>query len=58
MSLPTGERGLKSHGFEPTLYVDRVAPHGGAWIEIITNRRINSIYSVAPHGGAWIEIGQ
>jgi len=34
-----------------------VAPHGGAWIEIIQTHCITfSMWQVAPHGGAWIEI--
>ncbi len=33
-----------------------VAPHAGAWIEIIVIRLIIQQKSVAPHAGAWIEI--
>ena len=33
-----------------------VAPHAGAWIEILTSSvRIAAMF-VAPHAGAWIEI--
>ena len=34
----------------------RVAPHEGAWIEIIENKRNYTWGFVAPHEGAWIEI--
>ena len=33
-----------------------VAPHAGAWIEIVTNPLSEIKSSVAPHAGAWIEI--
>ena len=34
-----------------------VAPHAGAWIEILNQRRRASARKeVAPHAGAWIEI--
>ena len=33
-----------------------VAPHAGAWIEIVLRIIITSCHSVAPHAGAWIEI--
>ena len=34
----------------------RVAPHAGAWIEIIISRMPFSVFDVAPHAGAWIEM--
>lgn len=34
----------------------RVAPHAGAWIEIMRLRCTNSNVSVAPRAGAWIEM--
>ena len=34
----------------------KVAPHGGAWIEICFGGSISPFGSVAPHGGAWIEM--
>ena len=34
----------------------RVAPHVGAWIEIILTLLFISLIPVAPHVGAWIEI--
>ena len=34
-----------------------VAPHWGAWIEILTGWKNASNTMVAPHWGAWIEIG-
>ena len=34
-----------------------VAPHAGAWIEIIESQPPESEGMVAPHAGAWIEIG-
>ena len=33
-----------------------VAPFVGAWIEIISTRRLSGICGVAPFVGAWIEI--
>ena len=33
-----------------------VAPHAGAWIEILKLRLDKSLKRVAPHAGAWIEI--
>ena len=33
-----------------------VAPHAGAWIEIIIKKLSNKLRQVAPHAGAWIEI--
>ena len=33
-----------------------VAPHAGAWIEIVVKRGLASVEIVAPHAGAWIEI--
>ena len=33
-----------------------VAPHWGAWIEILIWRIDNVMRKVAPHWGAWIEI--
>ena len=36
--------------------VRRVAPHGGAWIEILLPAFDWVGELVAPHGGAWIEI--
>ena len=56
MSLPTWERGLKYC----TQYSRRkyavVAPHVGAWIEILWTWEADMGYRVAPHVGAWIEI--
>ena len=34
----------------------RVAPHAGAWIEIINLSGFSPEGEVAPHAGAWIEI--
>ena len=33
-----------------------VAPHAGAWIEILKKSPRKSVNSVAPHAGAWIEM--
>ena len=33
-----------------------VAPHVGAWIEILMKERLRAKAEVAPHVGAWIEI--
>ena len=32
-----------------------VAPHMGAWIETVTERKQQESQQVAPHMGAWIE---
>ena len=57
MSLPAGERGLKSMcGVELSVTAD-VAPRRGAWIEIcflLISR--SKLSRVAPRRGAWIEI--
>ena len=34
-----------------------VAPHWGAWIEMLLVMGYSSFLLVAPHWGAWIEIG-
>ncbi len=36
--------------------IKKVAPHVGAWIEIIRLRLLICRGRVAPHVGAWIEI--
>ena len=36
LSHPTGVRGLKYHGVERLPKPHRVAPHWGAWIEMLT----------------------
>ncbi len=33
-----------------------VAPHAGAWIEILLAFVVGDLVNVAPHAGAWIEI--
>ena len=33
-----------------------VAPHVGAWIEILMKERFRAKAEVAPHVGAWIEM--
>ena len=39
------------------IFCDDVAPHMGAWIEIINDWISSRTDLVAPHMGAWIEIG-
>ena len=34
----------------------QVAPHAGAWIEIVLSFKGQQLTLVAPHAGAWIEI--
>ena len=34
----------------------QVAPHAGAWIEIVSPTDFRSRFKVAPHAGAWIEM--
>ena len=41
---------------EKKSHVFAVAPHAGAWIEILFYCQSFFIHSVAPHAGAWIEI--
>ncbi len=36
--------------------LNMVAPHTGAWIEIVVEKSTSSSLLVAPHTGAWIEI--
>ena len=42
---------------EKKSHVFAVAPHAGAWIEILRCRASQALLMVAPHAGAWIEIG-
>ena len=56
-SHPMWVRGLKFLGAASAAPCSIVAPHVGAWIEImVTNRAISEAMAVAPHVGAWIEI--
>ena len=50
------ERGLKCKKYSLTIDSTVVAPHAGAWIEIISTRTLRELRKVAPHAGAWIEI--
>ena len=56
MSLPTRERELKFKKIEKYKLIHKVAPHTGAWIEILLILLNCLIVVVAPHTGAWIEI--
>ena len=38
------------------MYLAKVAPHWGAWIEILASQAMDTAQAVAPHWGAWIEI--
>ena len=58
MSLPSRERGLKSHCFCSKYPRFPVAPFAGAWIEISRKIRNTARSRVAPFAGAWIEILQ
>ena len=50
-------RGLKSYKPSQSNPRSLVAPHVGAWIEIVRHAYASLIWvSVAPHVGAWIEI--
>ena len=55
-SLPTRERGLKYLQGQFDLAVLVVAPHAGAWIEMLCPYAPSGARNVAPHAGAWIEI--
>ena len=55
-SHPTGVRGLKSSQITGLFAGAGVAPHWGAWIEMLTVKVPIYASSVAPHWGAWIEI--
>ena len=41
---------------EKKSHVFAVAPHAGAWIEIVLGAERQGGKHVAPHAGAWIEI--
>ena len=41
---------------EKKSHVFAVAPHAGAWIEILIFATVYRVLQVAPHAGAWIEI--
>ena len=56
MSHPTWVRGLKFSGLFARHRATWVAPHVGAWIEILRNVGRCIPLWVAPHVGAWIEI--
>jgi len=57
MSLPAGERGLKSNTQYQCCECGKVAPRRGAWIEIIEKSSFFIfLFLVAPRRGAWIEI--
>ncbi len=55
-SLPTWERGLKSVTYCLCAKSLHVAPHVGAWIEMIVSCWSWFVGIVAPHVGAWIEM--
>ena len=42
--------------FHPLGLASLVAPHAGAWIEMVQVQNLPRTYTVAPHAGAWIEI--
>ena len=56
LSLPMRERGLKFHRLVCSLFVNTVAPHAGAWIEMLRCWHLFDKLYVAPHAGAWIEM--
>ena len=55
-SHPTWVRGLKFLYPHHIYHFQRVAPHVGAWIEIVVRTVVRTTPEVAPHVGAWIEI--
>ena len=55
-SHPTRVRGLKCYSGVQVINGFVVAPHEGAWIEILARIAFSSLVRVAPHEGAWIEI--
>ena len=55
-SRPTRARGLKFHLVALQTEEGIVAPHAGAWIEIMDAQTVALTQGVAPHAGAWIEI--
>ena len=50
------ERGLKFDAEPKMRTIDSVAPHAGAWIEILSCNANCKRNEVAPHAGAWIEM--
>ena len=55
-SLPTRERGLKFVFYICHAGSFLVAPHAGAWVEIVSLTCVTVSLMVAPHAGAWVEI--
>ncbi len=56
MSLPMRGRGLK-YEYIKGLEIGRdVAPHAGAWIEILSRRKNSTTTTSLPMRGAWIEM--
>ena len=49
------ERGLKLMLVFRSLFILKVAPHVGAWIETNAGVGALALRQVAPHVGAWIE---
>ena len=54
-SPPMRGRGLKHAKIAGFFYVQKVAPHAGAWIETLAWAGTPKRAKVAPHAGAWIE---
>ena len=55
-SHPIWVRGLKYSSLKQTVLLPPVAPHMGAWIEILLLNNPCDLRIVAPHMGAWIEM--
>ena len=55
-SLPMRGRGLKYEYSYIAIIRLLVAPHAGAWIEILDKGGEKGVSYVAPHAGAWIEM--
>ena len=56
LSHPTWVRGLKYNKIIFSFSLIIVAPHVGAWIEMVNGSSITHGMKVAPHVGAWIEM--
>ena len=56
MSHPMWVRGLKYCSLAVCYTCVKVAPHVGAWIEILCESCVDELTEVAPHVGAWIEM--
>ena len=58
VSPPTRGRGLKFFQGPADQFWGQVAPHAGAWVEMMPPIPLCLPQAVAPHAGAWVEIAR